>query len=421
MRKQYYNKLIVEKEKCTVFLYGDIGDSSGTVSSDEIVTELLEACKENKPVEIRINSNGGEVYAGIAIFNALRNCDGNVCIYVDGVAASIASVIALCGKPLQMSRYARLMLHRVSGTCNGTIDDMQMCIDEMENLEETLCQIYSIRCRKTAEEIKTTYFDGKDHWITAQQALELGLIDGIYDTDVIPDSGVPEEIYNTFNNRFRNEDETDDFVAFRTALCRLLGISSDSTEEGVYKAVKRLIRCRSTQDNKDEIDNAIKRGWFENAQRSMFVALARSNRQAFTKFLEERGRKDALQVEELLDEAVRTGRVLPMERNTYKNIGESMGANVLANLISIKPSTMRAARYINIDKEDRRKWTLNDWRTYAPRELASNPKLYEELRKKESKTASSMSLDWYRRNNPEYLKDHPEFYTQLIEQEYKNQ
>ena len=421
MRKQYYNKLIVEKEKCTVFLYGDIGDSSGTVSSDEIVTELLEACKEKKPVEIRINSNGGEVYAGIAIFNALRNCDGNVCVYVDGVAASIASVIALCGKPLQMSRYARLMLHRVSGSCNGTVDDMQMCIDEMESLEDTLCQIYSLRCGQTAEEVKTAYFDGKDHWITAQQALELGLIDGVYDTDVIPPSGVPEEIYNTFNNRFRDVDETDGLETFRASLCRLLGISSDSTEESIYKAVKRLVRGRSTQDSKETIDNAVKKGWIENGQRSMFVALSRSNRQAFAKFMEERERKDALQVEKLLDEAVRTGRVMPMERTTYKNIGESMGANVLAELVAIKPSTMRAARYINIDKEDRRKWTLNDWRTYAPRELASNPKLYEELRKKDGKMASSMSLDWYRRNNPEYLKEHPEFYRQLIEQEYKKQ
>lgn len=160
---QYYNKLVIEKDKCTIFLYGDIGDYSGSVSSDEIVTELLEACRENKPVEIRINSNGGEVYAGIAIFNALRNCDGNVNIYVDGVAASIASVIALCGKPVKMSRFARLMLHRVCGHCNGTVEDMQMCIDEMKSLEDTLCQIYSIRCGQTPEEIKDAYFDGKDH------------------------------------------------------------------------------------------------------------------------------------------------------------------------------------------------------------------------------------------------------------------
>lgn len=415
---QYYNKLVVEKDKCTIFLYGDIGDSSGTVSSDEIVTELLEACRESKPVEVRINSNGGEVYAGIAIFNALRNCEGNVSIYVDGVAASIASVIALCGKPVRMSRYARIMLHRVSGSCNGTVEDMQMCIDEMESLEDTLCQIYSIRCGQTPEEIKTLYFDGKDHWITAQQALALGLIDGIYDTDVIPQSDIPSEIYGTFNYRFNNADGS---WSFRAHLCRLLDISPNCTDESIYKAIKRLVRGKKAQDSNEAIDSAVKKGWMENGQRSMFVALARSNRQAFAKFIEERERKDALQVERLLDEAVRTGRVLPMERTTYKNIGYSMGANVLAELVSIKPSNMRAARYIDIDKEDRRKWTLNDWRTYAPRELASNPKLYEELRKKEGMTAASMSLDWYRRNNPEYLKEHPEFYKQLIEQEYKKQ
>ena len=57
-------------------------------------------------VDVRINSNGGEVYSGIAIFNALKNSKADITIYVDGIAASMASVIALCGKPVQMSRYA---------------------------------------------------------------------------------------------------------------------------------------------------------------------------------------------------------------------------------------------------------------------------------------------------------------------------
>lgn len=249
--------------------------------------------------------------------------------------------------------------------------------------------------------------------------MDLGLIDGVYDTDIIPQSSIPSEIYDTFNNRFRNNNGTDCSGDFKSHLCRLLDISMDSSDESIYKAIKRIVRCGIAQDSKETIDNAVKRGWIEDGQRSMFVALAKSNRLAFSRFIEEMGRKDSLQVEKMLDEAIRAGRVLPMERATYKNIGDSMGANVLAELVYIKPSNMRAARYINIDKEDRMKWSLNDWRTYAPSELANNPKLYEELRKKEGKTASPMSLDWYRRNNPEYLKNNPEFYKQLIEQEYK--
>lgn len=407
---KYYNKLIIEKDKCTVLLYGDIGDTTGTVSSDEIVSDLLEASKEGKPINVRINSNGGEVYAGIAIFNALRNCNGEVNIYIDGVAASISSVIALCGKPVWMNRYARLMIHRISGTCSGTADDLQSCVEEMESLEDMLCQIYTTRCKLSPENIRKSYFDGKEHWLTAQQALDTGLIDGIYDD-------IPED-KDGYENHFASEDG-DGFSAFKTELCTMLGISPDSPEKSVYRAVKRLTKGNEANAVREKIDNASKRGWIEDGQRNMYMALAKSNRQAFLEFMGEKSQKEMLQIESLLNRAVSMGKVLPMERTVYKNIGSTMGIKILAELIGIRPGMLRAARCINLDREDRKKWTLDDWRTYAPGELASNPRLYEELRRKEGGGVSMMSLEWYRRNDPDFLKDNPDIYRQLIEKEYK--
>lgn len=100
---------------------------------------------------------GGEVYSGIAIFNALRGSKADVNIYIDGIAASIASVIASCGKPVHMSRYARLMVHSVSGGCYGNKDEIRQCVDEIESLEETLADIYAARCKKTKDEIKQLF------------------------------------------------------------------------------------------------------------------------------------------------------------------------------------------------------------------------------------------------------------------------
>ena len=185
---------------CVIFLYGDIGDH-WDVQSARVARELLEAGKEGRRVNVRINSNGGEVYCGIAIYNALKNSKADVHIYVDGIAASMASVIALCGKPVEMSRYARLMLHSVSGGCYGNKQDMQKCIEEIESLEDSLGDIYAARLGLTKEEVKAAYFDGEDHWLTADEALRQGFIDGIYDAEPVPADSTPEQIYALFNNR----------------------------------------------------------------------------------------------------------------------------------------------------------------------------------------------------------------------------
>lgn len=197
---RFFN-IIPGEDTCCILLYGDIGDNYGAVTSGQITRELMAAESAYKNIDVRINSVGGEVYTGIAIFNALRASKANITIYVDGVAASMASVIALCGKPVYMSRYARLMLHSVSGGCYGNKKDLKEVLEQMESLEDTLCQMYAERLGKDTAAVKAAYFDGTDHWLTADEALSLGLIDGIYDAGPVPEDSTPEQIYAIFNNR----------------------------------------------------------------------------------------------------------------------------------------------------------------------------------------------------------------------------
>lgn len=201
--------MIPGREACCILLYGDIGDYDDVCSGD-IARELLEAESAYGKIDVRINSNGGDVYAGIAIFNALKNSKADITIYIDGIAASMASVIALCGKPVQMSRYSRLMLHSVMGGCYGNKDEMRRCIAEIESLEDTLCEMYATRLGKGKDEIRSTYFDGTDHWLRADEALALGFIDGIYDADPVPEDSTPDQVYQIFNNRLnkpQNEEQ----------------------------------------------------------------------------------------------------------------------------------------------------------------------------------------------------------------------
>ena len=206
---RFFN-MIPGTDACCILLYGDIGEYGDGVRSGDIARELLEAEALTGKVDVRINSNGGEVYSGIAIFNALKNSKADITIYVDGIAASMASVIALCGKPVQMSRYARLMLHSVQGGCYGNKDEMKNCIREIEALEDTLCEMYATRMGKAKDEIRAMYFDGRDHWLRADEALALGLIDGIYDADPVPEDSTPEQVFQIFNNRLQQPQNEND-------------------------------------------------------------------------------------------------------------------------------------------------------------------------------------------------------------------
>lgn len=204
MKKGFFN-LIPNGDSCTILLFGYIGECEEIRSSD-IVRQLLEAEKIYKTIEIRLNSPGGEVYTGIAIYNALRNSKAEIRIYVDGIAASMGAVIALCGRHVEASKYSKFMFHGASGGCWGNRKEIEQYLAQLEEIDNTLCKMLSEKCGKTEEEIREAYFDGHDHWLTAEEALALGFIDGIYDADpvAVPENCSPEEVFAAFHNRYTN-------------------------------------------------------------------------------------------------------------------------------------------------------------------------------------------------------------------------
>jgi len=298
MKKKFFN-IIASGNTATIFLYGDIGDTFfGDVHSGQIARELKEAEAAYKNIEVRINSIGGEIYAGIAIFNAFRNSKANIKIFVDGIAASMASVIALCGKPVEMSKYARLMLHSASGGCYGTKNDLKETITHIESLEDTLAEMYGKKTGKTADEIKAAYFDGKDHWLNANEALELGFIDGIYDAEPVPEDSTPEQIYQLFYNRLQkpqnsesmNIDEikrrksfinaaTDADVlriidGLETEAAKVPGLSSEVQDlTGKLKVFTDKAEADATAAKKQLLDDAIADGRINETTRPNYQAL----------------------------------------------------------------------------------------------------------------------------------------------------
>lgn len=233
--KRFFN-LIPAPDGCCILLYGDIGDYCEVRSAD-IAREIIEAEAAYKKIDARVNSQGGDVYAGIAIFNAFRNSKADITIYVDGIAASMASAIVSCGKPVYMSKYSRLMIHSIKGGCYGNKSDMLDCIKELETLEDTLCDIYAKKSGKTVDEIRAMFFDEKDHWLSAQEALDLGIIDGIFDADPVPEDSTPEQVYNFYQNKLSiNPKESEMFEKLKTRP----RFANCATEEDVLKHIDTL-------------------------------------------------------------------------------------------------------------------------------------------------------------------------------------
>ena len=243
MEKRFLNILLPERDTdaVAVLLYGGIGQHE-KVDSSAVVAEIMQLTEKYKNIDVRINSLGGEVFAGMAIFNALRTSSANINIYVDGVAASMAAVIALCGRPLHMSRYSRLMLHQVSGGVMGTADEIRSYADQIDSLNEVLVSVVSERSKLPAEEVKTKWFDGKDHWLTAQEAMQLHLADSIYDMQEgkSPEEGASAEMIYDFTNRLYHQPQINDNMVLIEELKKKPSFKNATTEEQVLAEVGRL-------------------------------------------------------------------------------------------------------------------------------------------------------------------------------------
>lgn len=180
-----------ENKTAEILLYGYIGGDD--VVALDFVRELRALEKTCDLINIRINSVGGSIFDGFAIFNAIRAAKCNVDTYIDGIAASMASVIALAGRKCYMSKVARYMSHRASGGCFGNADELRTNAELLEGLESDISNIYAARTGLTPEEAKAKYLPvGKDRWITAQEALSEKIIDGIYDAPM-PELNVPQD------------------------------------------------------------------------------------------------------------------------------------------------------------------------------------------------------------------------------------
>jgi len=155
-----------------VSIYDEIGAYG--VSAKAFIAELG-ALPEDVPLTLRLNSPGGSVFDSVAIYNALKRHGGPVAVWIDGIAASAASYVAMAGDEVVMPANAFIMIHDPGGMVLGTAADMRAMADALDKIKGSLVAGYAAKSGRDEAEIAALM--AKESWFDAEETVALGLAD----------------------------------------------------------------------------------------------------------------------------------------------------------------------------------------------------------------------------------------------------
>ena len=179
--KKYYN-LKTEGTKAALYIYGDITSwpwLESDVSSYNL-SKQLEQLGDVDEIDVYINSYGGEVAEGLAIYNALKRHKAKVTTWCDGFACSIASVIFMAGDTRIMSNASLLMIHNAWTQVSGNANELRKQADDLDTITQASINAYMEKVNISEEELKELLDEEK--WLSPQEALGKGfatMISGI--------------------------------------------------------------------------------------------------------------------------------------------------------------------------------------------------------------------------------------------------
>lgn len=172
-----------ETGDATVTMFDSIGEDywSGGVTAKKVAAQLRAI--GDRPVTVQINSPGGDMFEGIAIYNVLREHPQDITVQVMGMAASAASVIAMAGDDIQIGASSFLMIHNCWVLSMGNRNDMRELADWLEPFDQAMVDLYAQRTKRDGKEI-AAWMD-KETYMSGTQAVERGFADGLLPSDTM--------------------------------------------------------------------------------------------------------------------------------------------------------------------------------------------------------------------------------------------
>lgn len=236
----------VSAKKATMKMYGTVSQWSDLRAST-VNTELAKLSKSYEEIDIHLHSPGGSVFEGIAIRAAMQDSPAKINVVVDGVAASMGSVLMISGETAKAAKNARIMIHQANGGAYGSANKLRDTASLMESINNEMADIYAEKTGKDKQWILDNWMkEGQDKWFTAKEALQAGLIDEIVQSKTREKVAAEtfEEIAACFDEALLDEDTEIVNIEHQNKsemklVAKFLGLSEDATEQQIIDAMQK--------------------------------------------------------------------------------------------------------------------------------------------------------------------------------------
>jgi ATP-dependent Clp protease protease subunit len=167
------SKILSERK---VFLWGQVDDDSARHVIDRLL--YLEMLAPNKEIQLIVNSPGGYVTSGFAIYDTMKSISSPVSTICAGLAASMGSIILSAGTKGRrfILPHARVMIHQPSGGAGGPASDIEIQMEEILKTKKIGAEILAVNCGQTIDKILKDF--NRDYWMSAEESINYGIVDG---------------------------------------------------------------------------------------------------------------------------------------------------------------------------------------------------------------------------------------------------
>ncbi|HBB5361089.1 TPA: Clp protease ClpP [Listeria monocytogenes] len=177
-------------EVAELYLYGTIGNGWFDDITSSNVKEFLNTSDVSQ-LNVHVNSGGGDVFESIAIHNLLKSHPAKISIYIDGLAGSGASVIAMAGDEIIMPNNAMMMIHKAWTVVAGNADEFRKIANDMDKIDHAVTESYTGRFVGEREELVTLLTN--EEWLTADECMALGFCDSVGEIQLNENEDEPED------------------------------------------------------------------------------------------------------------------------------------------------------------------------------------------------------------------------------------
>ena len=246
--KRFYNIVKQPNNSLDIDIYGDIGGWSYE-NTMESLSEQIKNMDDVNEINVYINSYGGELAEGLAIYNALKQHKAVVNTYVMGFACSSASLIFMSGDNRYISKSSMLMIHNAISSCCGNSADMRAMAETLDKMNKAICNVYIDNVNISVEDIQNLL--DKESFLGYEDAIEYGFATELFnDTkEELYSNNALKTICNILTNNFTDKTEHN---IINTVNTEVSNVDSEDEDEKEEEPNKEETTEETTEEEKEE-------------------------------------------------------------------------------------------------------------------------------------------------------------------------